>query len=78
MNSVKRNTYGGAIAQLAMDCGGAITWTRNCAIAEKVDTGKSRLYDDLSGRIMYTLVFQHHAERINIVGDNDIAGVHRR
>ena len=45
---------------------------RNCAIAAKVDTGKPRLYDDLSGRIMYTLVFQHHAELVNIVGDNDI------
>ena len=45
---------------------------RNYAIAAKVDAGKSRLYDDLSGRIVYTLVFQHHAELVNIVGDNDI------
>jgi len=45
---------------------------RNCAIAAKVDTGRPRLYDDLSGRIIYTLIFQHHAELVNIVGDNDI------
>ena len=45
---------------------------RNCAIAAKVDTGKPRLYDDLSGRIMYTLVFQQHAKLVSIVGDNDI------
>ena len=40
-------------------------------VAAKVDTVKSRLYDNLSGRIMCTLVFQHHAELVNIVGDND-------
>ena len=46
--------------------------SRNCAIAEKVDAGKPRLYNDRSGRIKYTLFFQHHAKRVNIVGDNDI------
>ena len=44
---------------------------RNCAIGTKVDTVKARIYDDLSGRIIYTLFFQHHAKRVNAVGDND-------
>ena len=61
------------VAQLlAMDCDGTITWTRNCAIAEKLDAGKPRRYNDRSGRIKYTLFFHHHAKRVNIVRCNDI------
>ena len=72
MNSVRRNTHGGAIAQSAMDSGGTITWTRNCAMAEQVDAGKPRRYIDRSGTINYTLNFHHHAKRVNIDRCNDV------
>ena len=45
---------------------------RNCVMRAQVDMGKPRLYEDLVGKSIYTLVFQHHAELVNIVWDNHI------
>ena len=39
---------------------------------ENIDTGKPRIYEDLSGGIIDTLVFHNNAELIDVDGDNDI------
>ena len=39
---------------------------------ENIDTGKPRIYEDLSGGIIDTLVFHNNAKLIDVDGDNDI------